>query len=218
MAKMIFAFSALIGKPWNVYKKGLPNNIIQISLRNGLSFLVSITFVDQKKAIISCSEFKFSLGSSESSAISLVVEIISANSDDGMVLINGEKLGLTIVKLNQQDHYTVIGESGDSINLTMKPIYSKYDKQEKEDDDTYRIGPIEIKAPMHGRLSSILVSDGDVVKVTQTLLIIEAMKMEHSLKAPISGKVKFVSGSDKSLKSGQIISDGTHLFDIIPLE
>jgi 3-methylcrotonyl-CoA carboxylase alpha subunit len=46
-----------------------------------------------------------------------------------------------------------------------------------------------VKAPMHGRVLEILVAPGDRVDSGQRLAVIEAMKMEHTLRAPFAGVV-----------------------------
>jgi 3-methylcrotonyl-CoA carboxylase alpha subunit len=46
-----------------------------------------------------------------------------------------------------------------------------------------------LRAPMHGKVLSLLVEQGASVKRGQRLVIIEAMKMEHTLTAPIDGVV-----------------------------
>ncbi len=46
-----------------------------------------------------------------------------------------------------------------------------------------------VRAPMHGKVLSILVENGEAVTRGQRLAIIEAMKMEHTLVAPIDGTV-----------------------------
>ncbi len=46
-----------------------------------------------------------------------------------------------------------------------------------------------VRAPMHGKVLSILVEEGSRVVRGQRLAIIEAMKMEHTLVAPIDGTV-----------------------------
>ena len=42
---------------------------------------------------------------------------------------------------------------------------------------------------MHGRVVRIEVEPGQTVEVGQTLLVMEAMKMEHRLAAPCAGRV-----------------------------
>jgi 3-methylcrotonyl-CoA carboxylase alpha subunit len=50
-----------------------------------------------------------------------------------------------------------------------------------------------VRAPMHGKVLSILVKKGDAVTRGQRLAIIEAMKMEHTLVAPMDGTVAEVA-------------------------
>ena len=46
-----------------------------------------------------------------------------------------------------------------------------------------------VRAPMHGKVLGVLVEQGARVTRGQRLAIIEAMKMEHTLVAPIDGTV-----------------------------
>ena len=46
-----------------------------------------------------------------------------------------------------------------------------------------------VRAPMHGKVLAIFVEKGDKVVRGQRLAIIEAMKMEHTLTAPVDGEV-----------------------------
>jgi geranyl-CoA carboxylase alpha subunit len=50
-----------------------------------------------------------------------------------------------------------------------------------------------IRAPMNGAVAQIFVSVGDAVKRGQSLLVLEAMKMEHSILAPIDGFVEAIA-------------------------
>jgi oxaloacetate decarboxylase alpha subunit/pyruvate carboxylase subunit B len=52
-------------------------------------------------------------------------------------------------------------------------------------------------APMPGMIVKYAVNNGDMVKQGDTLVVLEAMKMENALTAPCAGKVqgiKFASG------------------------
>ena len=65
------------------------------------------------------------------------------------------------------------------------------------------------RAPMHGRVVSILVSEGDSVEVGQTLALVEAMKMEHAVKARIHGTVARVTAA-----AGEQVAQGALLVEI----
>lgn len=51
-------------------------------------------------------------------------------------------------------------------------------------------GSLNITAPMHSRVVKILREQGDSVEVGDSVIVVEAMKMESELKASASGTVK----------------------------
>ena len=53
-------------------------------------------------------------------------------------------------------------------------------------------GSLNITAPMHSRVVKILKKQGDNIEVGDSVLIVEAMKMESELKASASGSIKEV--------------------------
>ncbi|MFP5332652.1 MAG: acetyl/propionyl/methylcrotonyl-CoA carboxylase subunit alpha [Acidimicrobiia bacterium] len=56
--------------------------------------------------------------------------------------------------------------------------------------------PGSLHAPMPGKVLKVLVSEGDAVQAGAVLLVMEAMKMEHTLRAPVSGVVAAVRASE----------------------
>jgi 3-methylcrotonyl-CoA carboxylase alpha subunit len=61
-----------------------------------------------------------------------------------------------------------------------------------------------LAAPMHGRVTAVLCSEGEQVTVGQALVIMEAMKMEHTIKAPADGTVLTVlCALDDSISADQ---------------
>jgi len=59
--------------------------------------------------------------------------------------------------------------------------------------------PNEVGAPLQGSISEILVKKGDKVKVNDPLFVIEAMKMETTVSAPIAGIVKRIVLKTKTM-------------------
>ena len=57
----------------------------------------------------------------------------------------------------------------------------------------------EVGAPLQGSLSKILVKRGDKITVNSPLFIIEAMKMESTITAPVAGVVKEIFLSEKTM-------------------
>ncbi|MEP6654416.1 MAG: biotin/lipoyl-containing protein, partial [Myxococcales bacterium] len=56
--------------------------------------------------------------------------------------------------------------------------------------------PLTVRAPIPGRLVKLLVKVGDAVKVGQTLLVLEAMKMENELRAPRGGTISALHAAE----------------------
>lgn len=66
-----------------------------------------------------------------------------------------------------------------------------------------------LKAPLTGKVILNLVSEGDWVKAGQPLLILEAMKIEHTIVAPRDGKIKRLF-----YREGNIVEEGTDVLDM----
>ncbi len=65
----------------------------------------------------------------------------------------------------------------------------------------------QVKAPMDGAIIDVLVAEGDTVSADQVLVVVEAMKMEHSLKAGVAGVVESLSiAVGEQVKARQILA------------
>ncbi len=63
---------------------------------------------------------------------------------------------------------------------------------------------VTLRAPIPGRVVKVLVKTGDAVKAGQTLIALEAMKMENELRAPRAGTVTEVRGAEgTAVEAGQ---------------
>ena len=68
-------------------------------------------------------------------------------------------------------------------------------------------------APMHGVIVAINVKAGDEVAESDTLVVLEAMKMENHVRAPRAGKVALVR-----CEIGIAVSVGQVLVELAPIE
>ncbi|MBG6180635.1 acetyl/propionyl/methylcrotonyl-CoA carboxylase subunit alpha [Arthrobacter sp. CAN_A1] len=64
----------------------------------------------------------------------------------------------------------------------------------------------EVRSTMPGTVTSVSVADGDTVLAGQTLLSVEAMKMEHQLTATVAGTVAIHLKAGDLVKANQIVA------------
>ncbi|WP_372737778.1 acetyl-CoA carboxylase biotin carboxylase subunit [Neptunomonas sp.] len=70
-----------------------------------------------------------------------------------------------------------------------------------------------LTAPMNGAIVAVFAEAGQIVKQGETLVIMEAMKMEHSIRAPHDGTV-----TEVYFAVGDLVSDGAALVAVAPVE
>ena len=123
------------------------------------------------------------------------------------VTIDGQEYTVDLVKLNKQtlslildgtshdiyftEHQGLITVTVDSSQFQIEKDVRKSGKKEHRKTNA-NVGsePIEIFAPMPGKIIKLLCSQDCEVSEGEGLLIIEAMKMENELTSPASGKIQ----------------------------
>ncbi|KAF0096899.1 MAG: 3-methylcrotonyl-CoA carboxylase alpha subunit [Hyphomonadaceae bacterium] len=95
---------------------------------------------------------------------------------------------------------------GWQLNLPPRAPHNMVYRRESHGD----LGSGEIISPMPGKIISLMVKNGQKVAKGEPLLILEAMKMEHMMRADIDGEV-----SELSVSEGQQIGEKTQLLKII---
>ena len=116
----------------------------------------------------------------------------SGRLDDGTFLV-GQDRGVLIVRAGHQTAVSLVD-----------PLDVDLDHAEGD-------GGGLVRSPMHGKLVAIPVSEGTTVSKGQLLAIVEAMKMEHALTAPIDGVVSAIAA-----EPGQQVAEGARLMTISP--
>jgi 3-methylcrotonyl-CoA carboxylase alpha subunit len=117
------------------------------------------------------------------------------NKDNMVVNINGHRSQATI---NRDDNHISLYRANGVFNFT----HVLPDCGQHENDDNHG----GLTAPMNGTMVSVLVEAGDTVSKDHPLLIMEAMKMEHTIKAPSDGSIDEVF-----FKSGDMVDGGVEL-------
>ncbi len=108
------------------------------------------------------------------------------------ILQNNKAFKAEVVEANYADKSLIVKVNGNS--YTVK-IADKYDRLIKEIGLT--IGGAQktniVKSPMPGLVLHIMVEAGQEVAKGETLLILEAMKMENAIKAPADAVIKSIN-------------------------
>jgi 3-methylcrotonyl-CoA carboxylase alpha subunit len=109
---------------------------------------------------------------------------------------------------------TVTVEVGDVVYALRKGRQTKVTLRDLALDEAGEAGGGGlVRAPMHGKVLGILVENGEQVSRGQRVAIIEAMKMEHTLVAPIDGVVAEIA----TAKDAQV-AEGTKVMVIEPAQ
>ena len=127
------------------------------------------------------------------------------------VVVNGSEYKVGIEELAEETRTPSV-QTNFAAPATPEPVVSKpqpaQPAQQKEPPATQDTGDTDgtVTAPMPGTVISIAVTDGDTVSKGQTLLILEAMKMENEIMAPCDGTVQEVKiSAGTSVNAGDIL-------------
>ncbi len=127
------------------------------------------------------------------------------------VVVNGSEYKVGIEELAEEAQTPSV-QTKSATPTTPNPVVSKPQPappaQQRQTPPTPDTGDINgtVTAPMPGTVISIAVTDGDTVSKGQTLLILEAMKMENEIMAPCDGTVQEVTISQgTSVNAGDIL-------------
>ncbi len=124
--------------------------------------------------------------------------IVDGSLDDSgemTATIDGTRTHVTVV--TRENEITLL-HNGNSFQLNV------IDSGEQGTEDDTTAG--SLSSPMPGKVVQVLVSEGDSVSKGTALLILEAMKMEHTITAPIDGVV-----SGLHYHEGDMIDEGVEL-------
>ena len=121
---------------------------------------------------------------------------------DLAVELDGVRARLAV--LRQGDEVTVVGDDGSWRLLYIDPLAPKA----AEEAAGGRLG-----APMPGKVAQVLAAAGAQVKRGQALMVLEAMKMEHTITAPADGTVERVNYA-----AGDLVEEGAELIGFAAAE
>ncbi len=125
----------------------------------------------------------------------------SVSLDDGTltVVLGAEQVRATVVM--QKDDITILPGAGLVWRLRLDDPAAKAAETEG--------GSGKLTAPMPGTVVRVLVDEGQDVERGAPLMLLEAMKMEHTIKAPAAGRVTAVN-----FAAGDQVAEGVELLSI----
>lgn len=152
-----------------------------------------------------------------------VVEIV----DEKHVILDGKMLEVDFESINGQPVYSLIID-GKSYEGYVYPneenwqvlLHGRLYQASVEDEREKRLraaaggisesGEYHLKAPMPGMIVAVPVSEGDLVKKGQVILILESMKMQNELKSPKDGTVHRIR-----VKAGETVVQKQALMSVV---
>lgn len=152
-------------------------------------------------------EFCFKIvGNDRFSYESKNIDVSIEQTEDGFSFIsmNGKKYPIEIISCHQNEYELLI--NGISYNFSIETPFSLQRKKVLTSQASEST-TIRLKAPMPGKILEVMVKTGDTVKAGDTLLILEAMKMQNAILASTKGIIKkvLVKEGDATSKSDLLI-------------
>lgn len=105
------------------------------------------------------------------------------------VLYNNKSYNIELITENNLDKTLIIKVNGSVYHIAIEDQYDQLLKKLGLDGaQSNKVS--EIKAPMPGLVLNVMVAEGQSVEKGDSLLVLEAMKMENVIKSPTSGLIK----------------------------
>jgi len=121
----------------------------------------------------------------------VIWDMIKVQEDYFHILYNQVSYRAEVVKIDSDKKSITIKINGKHYSVFLKDKFDVLlEKMGMNTNATAKIN--NVRAPMPGLIIDLKVKDGDEVKAGDTLLILEAMKMENIIKSPGDANVKSV--------------------------
>jgi 3-methylcrotonyl-CoA carboxylase alpha subunit len=123
--------------------------------------------------------------------------------------------GLLLVRQGQQQRRATVLHQSNATLVSIEGLVLRLERRLPPDVDRTAHasagGSVQkaLTAPMAGTIVKVQVQDGDEVEQRQVLVILTAMKMEHTIAAPHAGKIKRVH-----CKEGEVVKGGAILVEM----
>lgn len=143
-------------------------------------------------------KFKFAIN-----GIQYETEILSFEDGNAEVVVNGTKYSVEV------EQGIVVPKTPKLMRSVSVPSTDVHPSVSKTRNPSAPKGAGNIQSPLPGTIVDIFVGVGDVVKIGQRLLVLEAMKMENNIESDKSGKIIAINK-----QKGDIVMEGDVLITI----
>jgi len=110
------------------------------------------------------------------------VELVTNDGVDKVIVVDGHRQRVSVVEITENEWW-VHSDDGTSVLQWQSPFPTLTEDKTSEGS---------LVAPMPGQILKVMVEEGQSVKQGETLMILEAMKMEHQITAPTDGTVESI--------------------------
>jgi len=120
------------------------------------------------------------------------IEIIQKDQETLIVITENKVYTLYCTYIDKENKTITFLKNGENIKIELRePLDEILKSMGLEDAMTPKVS--DVKAPMPGLVLEVHVKPGDPVKKGDTIVVLEAMKMENSIKSPVEAIVQSVS-------------------------
>ncbi|WP_294567826.1 biotin carboxylase N-terminal domain-containing protein [uncultured Arthrobacter sp.] len=130
----------------------------------------------------------------------------------GGAVVDGVRTGVAMV---HADGVSWLGEGGWSVSVRRLSRSARLQAQLALVARAAGTADPLVRSPMPGTVVSVSVSDGDAVEEGQVLLAVEAMKMEHQLRAAVAGTVHLNLKPGDLVRADQVVAS-IHVEEAVP--
>jgi biotin carboxyl carrier protein len=119
-------------------------------------------------------------------------DVIEVKNGSFHVIKDHRSYNVEVIKADAAEKSFLVSVNGNKYQLNVKDKFDELLKSLGFDDlSSKKVN--EIKAPMPGLVLDVRVTEGDVVKKGDPILVLEAMKMENIIKSPTDGVIKKIN-------------------------